>query len=221
MMAERDGLIRYGVAMWLFNVLTAALVVAFVAPATADSLPRLVVLGDSLTSGYGLPAEQAFPAQLQQTLQRNGVAVEVRNAGVSGDTTAGGLARLTWVLDDRPNFVVVQLGGNDALRGLDPKRTYANLDAILTRLRAAKIPVLLTGMRAPPNLGREFTAAFDAVFPRLARKHAVMLYPFFLDGVAANGALNQSDGIHPNARGVGVIVERIRPYIKKLIDGEY
>jgi len=141
------------------------------------------------------------------------------NGGVSGDTSAGGLARLDWLLADKPDFALIELGGNDGLRGLDPQVTYRNLDAVLTRLHERGIPALLTGMVAPPNLGREYGDAFKAVFPRLASEHRVLFYPFFLDGVAADPVLNQPDGIHPNAHGVEVVVDHIMPYVRQLIRG--
>ena len=188
------------------------------ATASAGKPVRILVLGDSLTSGYGLPAGQAFPPRLERALAAKGHAVELINAGVAGDTTAGGLARLDWALGDDPNIVIVALGGNDGLRGLDPASTYDNLTGILSRLGAKDIPVLLIGMLAPPNLGADYGAAFNAVFPRLAKKHRVALYPFFLDGVATRPALNQADGIHPNARGVEVMVDRIAPHVVRLLD---
>ncbi|HSE78460.1 MAG TPA: arylesterase [Alphaproteobacteria bacterium] len=181
---------------------------------------RLVVLGDSLAAGYGLPSEEAFPARLQSALAAAGHTVEVINAGVSGDTTAGGLARLDWALGNpAPGFAIVELGANDALRGLDPARAYENLDRIIARLKQRSVKVLLAGMKAPRNLGRDYANAFDAIYPRLAEKHRVALYDFFLDGVAAIPALNQRDGIHPNARGVEIIVERILPHVTRLLDG--
>ena len=180
---------------------------------------KLLALGDSLTAGYGLPSDVSFTARLQAALKAQGLNVTVVNAGVSGDTSAGGLARLDWLLADKPDFALVELGANDGLRGLDPQVTYDNLDAVLTRLGQRGVPALLAGMYAPPNLGREYGAEFNNVFPRLAEKHGVLLYPFFLDGVAAEAALNQPDGIHPNAQGVDVVVERIMPYVKKLIGG--
>jgi acyl-CoA thioesterase-1 len=180
---------------------------------------KLLALGDSLTAGYGLPSDQSFTAQLQAALKAQGLDVTVINGGVSGDTSAGGLARLDWLLADKPDCVIVELGANDGLRGLDPQVTYANLDALLTRLGERKIPVLLTGMLAPPNLGREYGAQFKSVFPKLAEQHKVLFYPFFLDGVAADSALNQADFIHPNAKGVAVIVARLMPVVKQLIGG--
>lgn len=182
----------------------------------ADAI-RLLVLGDSLTAGYGLPAPGNFPNRLQAALRGRGYNVTVINAGVSGDTTAGGRARLAWALNDDPDAVIVELGANDALRGLEPQEAYDNLDAILTTLGEKHIPVLLTGMRAPPNLGAEYVAAFDGIYPKLAKKHGVALYPFFLDGVAARPELNQDDGIHPNAAGVHVIVTAILPAVERLI----
>ncbi|MEJ0070784.1 MAG: arylesterase [Pseudomonadota bacterium] len=178
---------------------------------------KLLALGDSLTAGYGLPSDLSFSAKLEAALKAQGLNVTVINAGVSGDTSAGGLARLDWLLADKPDAVIVELGANDGLRGLDPQVTYDNLDAVLARLRQRQIPVLLAGMYAPPNLGRDYGAQFNGVFPRLAEKHAALFYPFFLDGVAAESALTQADGMHPNAAGVGVIVDRMLPYVKKLI----
>lgn len=179
---------------------------------------RILVLGDSIAAGYGLAADEAFPARLESHLRRAGREVRVIDAGVSGDTTAGGLARLDWALADRPHVVIVELGGNDGLRGIAPQATRANLDAILARLKARGPRVLLTGMLAPPNLGAEYGRAFDAIYPELAAKYGVALYPFVLDGVAAQPDLNQRDGIHPNARGVAVMVDRIAPYVVRLLD---
>lgn len=178
---------------------------------------RILALGDSLTAGYGLARGEGFVAQLEAALRAKGIPARVLDAGVSGDTTAGGRARLDWTLAERPDAAIVALGGNDGLRGIDPAATHANLDAILTRLAARNIPVLLAGMLAPPNLGAEYGAAFRGAFERLAREHDVVFYPFFLDGVAAEPALNQADGIHPNARGVAVMVERILPAVERLI----
>ncbi|MFQ5985366.1 MAG: arylesterase [Alphaproteobacteria bacterium] len=196
--------------------LVAALLVPAALQAAAEPV-RIVALGDSLTAGYGLKTKEAFPARLEEALRSQGFAVEVLNAGVSGDTTAGGRARLDWVLKERPDLVIVELGSNDGLRGFEPAETFQNLDAILTRLKAAGVVVVLTGMRAPPNLGREYEAEFQAIFPRLAAKHGVAFYPFFLEGVAARAELNQADGMHPNARGVEAIVERILPFLLPLL----
>lgn len=179
---------------------------------------RLLALGDSLTAGYGLPNGDGFVPQLEAALKAKGYDVTVLNAGVSGDTTAGGLARLDWALGDRPDAVIVELGANDMLRGLDPAAARANLDAILTRLTERRLPVLLAGMRASPSLGRAYGEAFDPLYPELAEVHGALLYPFFLDGVATDARLNQGDGIHPNAAGVKVIVERILPTVTRLLD---
>jgi len=212
----------YGAGRRIINrcLVSLALVLGVLAaPAVgrADRPLKLLALGDSLTAGYGLPSSESFPVRLQAALAAAGLSVSVINAGVSGDTSAGGRARIDWLLADKPDFALVELGGNDGLRGIDPQVTYDNLDAMLARLARDKVPVLLAGMLAPPNLGREYGDAFKDVFPRLAEKHHVPLYPFFLDGVAAQPDLNQADGIHPNAKGVDVIVARILPYVKQLI----
>lgn len=183
-------------------------------PAPQTPPLRLMVIGDSLAAGFGLPAEQAFPAQLEAALRRNGHAVTVLNAGVSGDTSAGGKARIAWALADKPDGVIVELGGNDALRGIDPKELYGNLSAILATLKARAIPAFLSGMYAPPNLGAAYGAEFRAVYTRLAAEFDVPLQPFFLEGVAMRPALNQADGIHPNAAGVAVLVDNILPLIE-------
>ena len=185
--------------------------------ATAKSL-KLLTFGDSLIHGYGLPSGETFPAQLEAALRAEGIDITVINGGNSGDTTAAGRARLDWALSDRPDLVLVTLGGNDMLRGLEPAETYRNLDAILSRLEAEGLPVLLTGMLAQRNLGAEYAAEFDAVFPRLAEEHDVAFYPFFLDGVALRPDLNQPDGLHPNGAGVAVIVEAILPALRPLIE---
>jgi acyl-CoA thioesterase-1 len=198
----------------------------FLGVAAALSLPavaraadpvRLVALGDSLTAGYQLPPAAAFPVQLERALTARGLAVSVENAGVSGDTASGGLARLDWAIGDGVKGVLLELGANDALRGVPPAETRAALDAIITRLKERGIAVLLIGMRAPPNMGAEYQAAFDAIYPDLAAKHGVPLYPFFLDGVVADPSLNLPDGMHPTEKGVAVIVERILPVVEKFI----
>lgn len=186
---------------------------------TAEPGCRIAVLGDSLASGYGLRLEDAFPARLEAALRDAGYACEVLDAGVSGDTSAGGRSRLDWTLADEPSHVIVELGGNDALRGLPPEQMADNLDAILTRLAEEEVPALLAGMLAPPNLGRAYGGEFQAVFPRLAEKHGVPLYPFFLEGVAAEWELNQPDRIHPNEAGVDEIVRRILPTVTEWLDG--
>jgi acyl-CoA thioesterase I len=185
--------------------------------AAADSPVKIVALGDSLTAGLGLPEKDGFVAQLQAALTAKGVAAEVVNAGVSGDTASDGLARLDWSVPPGTDAVIVELGANDMLRGIEPEVTRAALDAILQRLRARHIAVLLCGMRAAPNLGAEYDQAFERIYPQLAAKYGVPLYPFFLDGVAADLSLTQPDGMHPNRQGVGVIVERILPKVEDLI----
>jgi len=209
----------YGLARAVFNASITVLVwLGAAAPAlAAGNVPLIVALGDSLTAGYGLAPEQAFPVRLAAYLDARGSRVSIDNAGVSGDTTAGGRARLDWALADRPQYAIVELGANDALRGIDPGAAEANLDAILTVLDARGIRVLLAGMLAPPNLGRDYGDAFKAIYPRLAARHHALLYPFFLDGVAGDAALTQADGLHPTAAGVDVIVARIAPYVEKLL----
>lgn len=182
-------------------------------PANAAPL-RLVALGDSLTAGYGLPASQAFPTRLQAALKAAGHDVVIENAGVSGDTTSAGLARLDWSVPDGTDGVILELGANDMLRGLDPAIAETSLDAILARLKQRGIPVLLVGMQAAPNLGAAYKQGFDAIYPRLAEKYGVRFYPFFLDGVAGQPSLNQPDGLHPTAAGVDLIVQRILPAVE-------
>ncbi len=178
---------------------------------------KLVVLGDSLTAGLGLPAAQAFPARLARALKAKGIAVEIADAGVSGDTASGGLGRLDWAVPEGTQAVIVELGANDALRGVDPKITRGALDQILRRLKERGIEVLLAGMAAPRNLGNEYARGFDSIYPELAETYGALLYPFFLDGVATQAKFNQRDGIHPNADGVDIIVERILPKVEELI----
>jgi acyl-CoA thioesterase-1 len=179
---------------------------------------KIAILGDSLAAGYGVSPQQAFPARLQVALQKQSRNVTLLNHGVSGDTTAGGVERVDWMLADRPDIVLVELGANDALRGADPAGAERNLDIIITKLKDAGVTVWLAGMLAPRNYGPEYAAQFDGLYKRLADKHGVPLYPFFLDGVAQDPALNQADGIHPNPRGVDVVVERILPFITKNLD---
>ncbi len=182
-----------------------------------DGPIKIVVLGDSLSAGLGLPVEDAFPARLEGALNRKGLAVTIANAGVSGDTASGGLGRLDWSVPDGTDAVIVELGANDALRGLDPNLTKTALDAILRKLVHRHIAVLLAGMRAPRNMGPNYTRDFDAIYPALASTHPVVFYPFFLDGVAADPKLNQGDGMHPNAAGVDAIVARILPRVEELV----
>lgn len=187
-------------------------------PAQAQDRPvRIVVLGDSLSSGLGLPGADAFPAKLARALRTRGVAVEISNAGVSGDTASGGLARLDWSVPEGTEAVIVQLGANDALRGVDPKITRSALDQIMRRLKGRGIEVLLAGMLAPRNLGNAYTRSFDSIYPELAEKYDALLYPFFLDGVATLARLNQRDGVHPNAEGVDIIVRGILPKVEELV----
>lgn len=198
-----------------------ALLVMAAAPvvsAAAGQPVRILMLGDSLTSGHGLIKGESLPDKLQEALQKDAPGVQILNAGVSGDTTAGGRSRLAWSLSAQPDALIVALGANDGLRGLAPEQTYANLNAILNAAKKAGLPVLLAGMRAPPNLGPEYGDAFNAVFPRLATEHGVPLFPFLLEGVVAKPALNQDDGIHPNPKGVAVIVRNILPLVLKLAE---
>ena len=178
----------------------------------------VLVLGDSLTAGYGLEQDESFPVQLEARLRSAGYDVNVINAGVSGDTTAGGLARIEWALADQPDIVIVALGANDALRGLDPTQSYKNLDALLTRLSTAECRIILAGMLAPRNLGPEYSARFDQIYPDLAQRFNLLFYPFFLEGVAMDPRLNQADGIHPNLTGVRVIVAGIQPLVITALD---
>jgi acyl-CoA thioesterase-1 len=187
-------------------------------PALAQERPlRLVALGDSLTTGLGLPAQSALPAKLAAALKSKGIAAAIADAGVSGDTAANGLARLDWAVPDETDGVIVALGANDMLRGIDPAVTRKALDGILRRLGERRIPALLAGMRAAPNLGTDFGQRFNTIYPELAAKHGVLLYPFLLDGVAANATLNQRDGIHPTAAGVDRMVSGIVPKVEELI----
>jgi acyl-CoA thioesterase-1 len=178
---------------------------------------RIVVLGDSLSAGLGLPGQEAFPARLQKALTDKGLDVEISNAGVSGDTASGGRDRLDWSVPDGTQGVIVELGANDALRGIDPKITRDALSDIVGRLKARGIAVMLCGMLAPPNNGKDYASQFDAIYPDLAKSYGVALYPFFLDGVAADAKLNQADGMHPTAQGVDIIVNRILPTVQAFV----
>lgn len=192
-------------------------------PARAEPI-KLVGFGDSLMAGYQLPAADAFPVKLQTALQAKGYAVEISNAGVSGDTTSGGLARLDWSIPDGTKGVILELGANDALRGIPPGETEKNLDAMLSRLKERGIAVLIAGMLAPPNMGPEYGDHFNGIYRRLADKHGVALYPFFLDGVVSKANLQLEDGMHPNSQGVDVMVQTILPaaetFIKSISAGE-
>ena len=179
----------------------------------------ILAFGDSITAGFGLPAKEAFPARLEAKLRADGFAVHVINAGNSGDTTADGLARLDWALADKPDIVILELGANDALRGLDTAAVRANLDKMIGKIQASGAKVLLAGMLAPANFGEEYQQAFNRIYPELAEAHGVPLVPFVLDGVALDPDLNQPDGLHPNERGVAIIVEHIAPYVARLMGG--
>lgn len=179
---------------------------------------KLLAFGDSLTAGYGLPQSDGFTVQLEAALRAEGRPVTVINAGVSGDTTSGGVSRIDWALADQPDAVLLELGANDGLRGIDPAVTRKNLDILLGRFAADGLPVLFTGMYAPPNFGKEYGEAFRRVFTDLAESHDVVFYPFFLEGVAGDPALNQTDGIHPNANGVRAVVDRILPAVRQVLD---
>ena len=206
----------YGVGRAAINLL---LLLALLMPGLSNAAEkRLLLLGDSLTAGYGLPAEDGFAAQLQRALTARGHDVQVLDAGVSGDTSAGGLARLGWSLADKPTHAVVELGANDALRGLPPGAMEQNLDQIIEQLKAAGAKVLLVGMKAPLNLGPEYQQAFEGAYRNLSEKHSVALYPFFLEGLVGRRDLILGDGLHPNADGVALIVENILPAIETLLE---
>ena len=213
----------YGARRWLANAVLAAALVFFAPVASAPvasaqaRIVRILVLGDSLAAGYGLAQPDGFQAQMQAALRARGHDVRLLDAAVSGDTTAGGRARLEWALADGADAALVELGGNDGLRGLDPASMAANLGAILDALAARHIPVLLSGMLAPPNLGQDYTEAFTATFARLGTRPGVLYDPFFLEGVAGDPALNQPDRIHPNPAGVKRVVSRLLPLMERLI----
>ncbi len=199
-------------------VLLSAFCLMFWTAGPARAAPvKILALGSSLTQGYGLPPGTEFTVQLQAALKQAGIDAMVINAGVSADTSAGGLARLDWSLADHPDAVILELGSNDMLRGTPPSETEKNLRAILDKLKAAHVKVLLTGMHAQRNLGADYVRQFDGIYPRLAKDYDVLFYPFFLDGVALNPKLNQADGMHPNPAGVKVIVTRMLPIVKKLV----
>ena len=202
-------------------VVNSLLLVLFLvgAPALAQDRPvKIAVLGDSLAAGYGVKPDQSFPARLEAGLKAQGRNVAVLNQGVSGDTSAGGLDRLDWMLADKPDIVLVELGGNDALRGIDPATTEKNLSAIVEKLQAAHVTVWLAGMMAPRNLGSDYVKAFDGLYKRIADKYKVPLYPFILDGVAQDPALNQADGLHPNPKGAQIVADKMLPFVTKNLD---
>jgi acyl-CoA thioesterase-1 len=199
-------------------VLIVALMTAGTVLAQTSAKPvKMVVLGDSLSAGLGLSASAAFPARLQKSLETKGIKVDMINAGVSGDTSSGGRDRLDWSVPEGTEAVILELGANDALRGTDPAVTRAALSDILTRLKARKIAVLMCGMLAPPNYGSEYAARFNAIYPELSKSFGVPLYPFFLEGVAADAKLNQADGLHPTAEGVDIIVKNVMPMVEALL----
>jgi acyl-CoA thioesterase-1 len=197
--------VLFNAAIWLMTMPTMA------------KIPEVLAFGDSLTAGLGLPASEAFPARLAARLKAEGIDVKMVNAGVSGDTTTDGLARLDWALADKPEYVILALGANDALRGIDPQIVRANLDKMIVRIQATGAKILLLGMLAPANWGADYEHAFDRIYPELAQAHGLPLYPFFLEGVAMDPALNQADGLHPNERGVAIMVDRIAPLVAKLL----
>jgi acyl-CoA thioesterase-1 len=207
------------VHMLVWSMVLAAAGTAYAqAPAPKKTRPiKVVVLGDSLSAGLGLPASAAFPARLKKSLNTNGIEVDMANAGVSGDTSSGGRDRLDWSVPEGTEAVILELGANDALRGTDPAVTRAALSDILARLKARNIAVLLCGMLAPPNYGSDYAARFNAIYPELAKSFGVPLYPFFLDGVATDAKLNQADGLHPTAEGVDVIVKKILPTVEAFL----
>jgi acyl-CoA thioesterase I len=218
--AAVEGPRRRFVALLASALLGMALILPASAPAAAAQRTKpikLVVLGDSLTAGLGLPASAAFPARLQKALKDKGMDVEMVDAGVSGDTASGGRDRLDWSVPDGTDAVILELGANDALRGIDPDVTRAALTDILTRLQARHVPVLLCGMLAPPNYGADYATRFNAIYPDLAAAFRVPLYPFFLEGVATEAKLNQADGLHPTAEGVDMIVKNILPSVEAFV----
>lgn len=190
--------------------------IALSAPASAETV-SLVGFGDSLMAGYQLPPEDAFPARLEKALKEKGLDVTVANAGVSGDTSSGGLARIDWSIPDGTKGVILELGANDALRGIPPEETRKNIEAMIARLKERGIAVLLAGMMAPPNMGADYAARFNPIYPDLAEKYGLELYPFFLDGVVTDAALKLEDGMHPNGNGVGIMVEKALPVVERFI----
>lgn len=203
-------------AVKYLRIILAAIMLAFAAPAKADPY-QIVGFGDSLMAGYGLQNGESFPDKLEAALKAKGHDVVITNAGVSGDTTSGGLSRLDWSIPDGTDLVILELGANDMLRGIMPEVTEKNLDEMLAILQKRNIAVLLAGMRAAPNLGPDFQSKFDAIYPRLAEKYGTGLYPFFLDGVVADNTYLLEDGMHPNAAGIDRMVERILPTVEKAI----
>jgi acyl-CoA thioesterase-1 len=205
-------------SMRLYGAIIVAFFVALIAAPVSAQPVRIVAFGDSLLAGFGLKANESFPAQLENALKKRGHEVQITNAGVSGDTTTGGLSRLDWSIQDGTEAVILVLGANDMLRGMEPELARKNLDAMIKRLKERKIEVLIGGMRAAPNLGADYAAKFDSMYAELAKEHDILIYPFFLDGVAGERELNLNDGIHPTPKGVNLIVERIMPSVESLIE---
>lgn len=185
-----------------------------------QTVRRIVAFGDSLTAGLGVPSQESYPAQLQEKLDSLGYSYAVINAGVSGDTTAGGLRRVPWVLRSNPEVVILELGANDGLRGLSLAQTRENLERIIEQLLAAKVKIILAGMKLPPNYGTDYRQGFEAIYPALAQRYRVPLIPFFLEGVAASAQLNQADGIHPNSQGYRIVVEQVLAALRPLLKRE-
>ncbi len=196
--------------------LALTMTIALSSAARAETI-SLVGFGDSLMAGYQLPPQDAFPARLEKALKEKGLDVTIANAGVSGDTSSGGLARIDWSVPDGTKGVILELGANDALRGIPPEETRKNIEAMITRLKDRGIPVLLAGMMAPPNIGADYAARFNPIFPELAEKYGLELYPFFLDGVVTEAKLKLEDGMHPNGDGVGVMVEKALPIVERFL----
>jgi acyl-CoA thioesterase-1 len=215
---NKGGSARSWIARSGAPLLGLCLLLATAGPAGAH-VPVILAFGDSLFAGYGLPAKESFPSQLEARLKRQGITAKMLNGGVSGDTTADGVARLGWALADKPDFVLLELGANDMLRCIDPAAVRANLDTMIRRFRASGAKVLLLGMRATPDCGPDYQRRFDRLYPELAQRDHVPLYPFFLQGVAMKPQLNQPDMKHPNARGVAVLVARIAPWVARLVQG--
>ena len=208
---------RAGSSITRFAVALLVSVFTGFSPARADDPPRIVAFGNSLTAGLGVAVQDAYPAQLQRLLDAKGLRYRVINAGVSGDTTAGGLRRVDWVLKSRPQIIILELGANDGLRGLSLQQTKTNLERIIQQCRGAQVTVVLAGMKLPPNYGVEYTNGFESIYPALAREYRLTLIPFFLEGVAGSSALNQADGIHPTSEGYRIIVEKIFKTVKPLL----
>lgn len=208
----------YHIIVLLLVTLLGPFPVGGASPSASDGRPRIVAFGDSLTVGLGVPADESYPAQLQRRLDSLGYHYRVINAGVSGDTTAGGLRRVTWILNSKPDLVVLELGANDGLRGLQVEDTYNNLRQIVRRLQEARVTVILTGMKLPPNYGQDYTTKFEAMYRNLAQEHQVPFIPFFLEGVGGDSLLNQADGIHPTSEGYKVVVEHLLKVLRPILN---